>query len=141
MSRHPERRSTRTERQRGFAVMEALVALAILAAALTLIYRTMGAGWNAVRQTGIEAKAVSVAMARMETVGSEAPLAEGSTQGSDDGIDWRIDISLHTMPGMAAIRAQVPAWWVKVEATWQERLGEAPRSVALTSLKVASTPP
>jgi hypothetical protein len=138
--RRPAPRARRPEGQRGFAVTEALVALAILGAALALIYQAMASGWGAVRRTGLDAQAVAIAMARLETVGREIPLAEGSTQGRDDVFAWKIDISRHAMPGLVASQPQIPAWWVKAEVTWQV-LGNAPaRRVEFTTLRTASTP-
>jgi prepilin-type N-terminal cleavage/methylation domain-containing protein len=130
----------RRQGQRGFALTEALVALAILGATLALIYQTMASGWGAVRRTGLDAQAVATAMARLETVGREIPLAEGATQGRDDVFSWKVDISRHVMPGLIATQPQIPAWWVKVEVTWQE-VGNAPaRRVNFTTLRTASSP-
>jgi prepilin-type N-terminal cleavage/methylation domain-containing protein len=133
--RQPQRQG-----QRGFALTEALVALAILGATLALIYQTMASGWGAVRRTGLDAQAVATAMARLETVGREIPLAEGATQGRDDVFAWKVDISRHVMPGLIAAQPPVPAWWVKVEVTWQEAGFASARQVSFTTLKSASTP-
>lgn len=136
MSRRPSRNP-----QEGFAVMEALVALAILGAALALIYQTMAAGWGAVRRTGLESKAVAAAMSRLEAAGRETPLTEGSTTGTENGLDWRVDVSRYVQPGLVVAAPPLAAWWVKVEVTWREPPASAPRKVAFTTVKLAGTLP
>ncbi len=136
MSRRPSRNL-----QEGFAVMEALVALAILGAALALIYQTMAAGWGAVRRTGLESKAVAAAMSRLEAAGRETSLTEGSTAGTEGGLDWRVDVSRYTQPGLVVVTPPLAAWWVKVEIVWRESPTSAQRTIAFTTLKLAGTPP
>ncbi len=121
--------------------MEALVALAILGAALALIYQTMAAGWGAVRRTGLESKAVAAAMSRLEAAGRETPLAEGSTTGTEDGLDWRVDVSRYAQPGLVVATPPLAAWWVKVEVSWRDSAASAQRTVAFTTVKLAGTPP
>lgn len=135
-----ERRDESKNRQRGFAVTEALVALAILGTALAIVYQTMASGWGAVRRTGLDAEAVATAMARMESVGRELPLTEGSTEGRDDAFSWRIDVTRHVLPGLLAVQPQVPAWQVKVEVTWQEIAGEQPRRLSFTTIRSPVAP-
>ena len=112
-----------------------------LGAALALIYQTMAAGWGAVRRTGLESKAVAAAMSRLEAAGRETALAEGSTAGTQDGLDWRVDVTRYAQPGLVVTTPQLAAWWVKVEIVWRETPASPRRSVALTTLKLAGAPP
>ena len=75
----------------GSAFIEAVVALALLAAILGSVYQ-IGAA-SVARHRAVEASrdALMVARSVLATVGTAAPLAVGSSQGADDGQAWRID--------------------------------------------------
>ncbi len=134
-------RSDKINRTSGFAVLEALVALAILAAALALVHQTYASGWGAVRRTGLEARAVAVAKARLEAIGTELPLRAGQSTGAEDGLAWRVVVSRYQPVDNSLVAERHAAWWVMVEVRWQDHAFSASRSVSLTTIKLGPAAP
>ncbi|MDB5395020.1 MAG: pseudopilin [Rhodospirillales bacterium] len=81
-------------REGGFALLEVLIAFAIAALALGLLFQAAGSGGNAARTAGYYEEAVSRAKSRMAMLGRATPLAEGESQGEDGGpYRWRIKVT------------------------------------------------
>jgi general secretion pathway protein I len=116
--------------QAGFTIIETLVALSILAGVIVLVQQTLGAGWKAVRRLDAENRAVLVAKARLEQVGTELPVQAGVISGTADGLDWRLDISPHATPDKPGVTERLQAWWVRVE------VNGGGTNVALTTIKL-----
>lgn len=131
----------RAGQQAGFTIIEALVALAMLAAVYALVHQTLSSGWGAVRRIASESRAVAAANAHLELAGTELPLREGEITGNEDGLRWRIDISRYTSPGQPASTSRLSAWWIKVEVAWQETPLAAERVVVLTTVKLGGALP
>jgi general secretion pathway protein I len=83
-----------TKRQRGFTLIEVLVAFAIAAMALGLLFQAASSSGGAARQAGNYEEAVSRAKSHMTVVGRESDIAPGE-QGGDDGggYRWRVKIT------------------------------------------------
>jgi general secretion pathway protein I len=74
--------------------LEVLIAFAIAALALGLLFQAAGTGGGAVQNAAYYEEAVSRAKSRMALLGRDAPLAEGETQGGDGGpYRWRVKVS------------------------------------------------
>lgn len=81
-------------RQSGFALLEVLIAFAIAALALGLLFQAASSGGGAARTAGYYEEAVSRAKSRMAMLGRDAPLAEGESQGEDGGpYRWRVKVA------------------------------------------------
>lgn len=78
---------------RGFTLVETLVALAVFAFAFAGIYRALDGGWQGLRRAQYEADAIEVARTQLAAIGIVTPLAAGRQSGvTADGVRWEIDI-------------------------------------------------
>lgn len=140
----PRRRRERARHrrgQRGFTLIEALLALGVLAATIALVNRTFAAGWNAVRHGALESRAVAVAKAHIASAGVGAPLTEGTTSGVEDGVRWKREVTAYSYPGQTVAVPRLGGWWVRVEVAWRDTPLAAERVIVLTTMKLAATAP
>jgi prepilin-type N-terminal cleavage/methylation domain-containing protein len=128
--------------QRGFTLIEALVALGVLAATIALVNRTFAAGWSAVRHGSLESRAIALAKAQIESAGVDIALSQETSNGVEDVLRWRRDITLYDPPGQTAgATARMPTWWVRIEVAWRDTPFAAERVLTLTTLKHGRTRP
>jgi general secretion pathway protein I len=79
--------------ERGFTLLEAVIAFAIAALALGIMFRAATGGLVAVATAGRYEEAVSRAKSHMAAIGRDTPLAETETEGDDgSGYHWRIRV-------------------------------------------------
>ena len=84
----------RAGKQNGFALLEVLIAFAIAAMALGLLFQAASSSGGAAKQAGNYEEAVSRAKSRMAAVGRETEIAPGENGGDDGGAyRWRVKIS------------------------------------------------
>jgi general secretion pathway protein I len=82
------------KQERGFALLEVLIAFAIAAMALGLLFQAASSSGGAARSAGYYEEAVSRAKSRLAMLGRDTPLAEGETRGDDGGLyRWRIKVA------------------------------------------------
>lgn len=92
--------------QRGFALLEVLVAFAIAAAALAVLAQAGGTGLTSVKASGSYEEAVSRARSHLAAIGRDVSLGEGSYEGDDGGgFRWHI----HVAPLATAVPPPLPA--------------------------------
>ncbi|THD60621.1 type II secretion system protein [Phenylobacterium sp.] len=80
----------RSHRQSGSALVEAMVAVAVIAMMLAVTYRAVGESVLRARAAEATRTAALIAQSRLATVGSEIPLTPGETTGVDAGFAWRV---------------------------------------------------
>lgn len=118
----------------GFALVELLVALVILALALGTAFEAISMGLRNTAKAEQLAKASSLAQSLLARAGTEIPLQPGVTSGQfDNNFRWQ----LQTTPyGDDADRKAWPvnAYTVQAEVTWNEGMRE--QSVTLTTLRL-----
>jgi prepilin-type N-terminal cleavage/methylation domain-containing protein len=86
-------RPARRRRQRGFTLIEIIVALAILVVALTALFKAFSGGLRATEVTERRASAVMLARSLLDRVGVDIPLAPGTEKGvTEDGQSWTITV-------------------------------------------------
>lgn len=118
----------------GFTVVEVVIALTILALALSVLLNVMS---NSIRQTGqaeTAAEAGSLAQSLLAKIGTELPLRSGQITGqSDRGFRWRVQIDPY---GEGTDRREWPiaAHQVLSEVVWSDGLQQ--RSLVLTTLRL-----
>ena len=86
-------RKGRRVSESGSALIEAVVAVAIVAMMLAVTYRSVGDSVLRARAAEASRTAMMVAQSRLALVGSEIPLQPGETTGVDGGYSWRVEIA------------------------------------------------
>jgi general secretion pathway protein I len=82
------------KRQRGFTLIEIIVALAILAVALGALFQSFSTGLRATAVTDQQAAAVMLVQSLLDRIGQDIPFAPGEQAGvSADGLRWSIAIA------------------------------------------------
>ncbi|MDT0508407.1 type II secretion system protein [Novosphingobium sp. MMS21-SN21R] len=76
--------------ERGFALVEALVALAIIAGMAGLFYQTLTGSIEASR--GIEARRIAVLVAQSQLAAAEAGAIRSGDEGDSAGLHWTVSI-------------------------------------------------
>ena len=102
--------------ERGFALLEVVVAMAIAGLALSAIYQTIGGSLRAASRVQIQRSALLAARAHLDTLGSDGTLASGIETGTYDGaIRWRLSVTdLSSKPKDAnALRP----YWIALQVT------------------------
>lgn len=78
---------------RGFTLLEVIVAFAIAALGLSLMYQGVGGGLAASTQAARTEMAVSLARSHIALIGHGAAVSTQETSGVDgDGYDWRLSV-------------------------------------------------
>jgi general secretion pathway protein I len=125
---------------RGFTLVETLIALVIFAAALLATYQSFSAGWRGFLAAAEAAAAVSLAESRLAAAGVEMPLVEGHAEDrTDEGLEWIVDIRRYGRPHeerSQSAQSALEGYWVTVEVSWREGRFQTPRKVSLTTLKL-----
>ncbi len=100
-------RTERAPEQRGFTLLEVLVALVILALAAGFAVRTVSEGTDRLSDAGAERQAVIVADSVLASLGHTVPVRPGRMKGSDSGLGWVIEIGtvLENPPPAAGLAA------------------------------------
>lgn len=126
--------------ERGFSLLEVLVAFAITALAMSLLLRGYGHGAKATALATRYSRALNIAESVLATTGLEQELDEGERSGeSDDGYTWveRISVRPDDPDENTVEKPDLILWNVEVQAGWEQ--GTSYRSVTLMSLRVGPT--
>jgi general secretion pathway protein I len=127
---------SRSGGEAGFTLMEMLVALLVMIAAATMLYRGFSGGLRAAATADGAEAALLVAQSRLAAQGIETPLAAGEQEGRDGAVDWYITVRPY---GSANATAAPQAFWVTATVAWREKRGGR-RSLHLTTLKPGGAP-
>lgn len=121
-------------RQRGFTLIEVLVAFAVLAMLLGAIYQTFSSGLNASARAERRAVAALHAQSVLAAVGADGPISQGEATGElDGGYRWQTSVRLLESAGETA---RLDAFEVIVTVSWEATLGRQ-GSVSLNTLRLA----
>jgi general secretion pathway protein I len=127
--------------QRGFSLLEVLVAFAILAVSLGVLMQIFSRASTAAVASDQYSRAASLVSVRLAAVGNAIPLEPGALSGEpEDGIAWELtivetDLGLGADPagGLGTVQTVVP-YLVTVTALWPE--GEGVRRLTLSTLRL-----
>lgn len=122
--------------QGGLTLLELLVAFAIMAMSLTLLYRVMGGSARAVMNVDATQRAVVLAQSLMD-LRDTVPEGGWQDSGESAGYRWRIT-SAPWDTGLSGTGIP-PLYEVAIAITWAE--GERERSLNLTTLRPLRKPP
>lgn len=121
---------------RGFTLIEVLVATAILAVTLTILFQSFSGGINATVKSQKHILAILSAQSLMDRIGHDIPLKNGSKEGETElGLKWRSIIGFAEKPSNNPRAPTLHA--VKVEVIWKERNKD--RSLDLSTMKIRLT--
>lgn len=76
----------------GSVLIEAMVAVTIIAAVLAVTYRSLGESALRVRAADSARTATLIAQSRLAAVGSDIPLEPGETEGTEGAFAWVVTI-------------------------------------------------
>jgi general secretion pathway protein I len=125
----------------GFSLLEVLVAFAILALALGVLFQIFGLGMRNTVLAEEYSRATLLAESKLAAVGVETPLEQGASGGTiDDKYSWRATVQPHVMDQE---ESALPQRFQPVDVTVEVFWGAAGRehSVALSTLRLVSSQP
>ncbi|MDJ0739724.1 MAG: type II secretion system protein [Gammaproteobacteria bacterium] len=129
----------RTGRQRGFTLLEVLVAFVILLLAFSVLMRIFATGGRGLVAAADVNRAVAYAEAEIAAVGVTEPLATGTSDGElDDGYRWERVIELYPTEE-SDTSARVPLLYRVTTTVHWERHGK-PRELRLQTLRLGPMP-
>jgi general secretion pathway protein I len=131
-------------RERGFTLLEVLVAFAIAALALIALYSAVLDGLRNTFVAGHMEQAIALARSRLAAVGSALPLTAGDRGGDDGrGFHWQVRIrnagmapAGRTDAGQMSRVPQVTLYAVSVIVSWTR---EGARQVRLDTARASQT--
>jgi general secretion pathway protein I len=125
-------------RQRGFTLLELLVAFVILALAVGVLMRSFGQGLRNAALTEEYTLATLHVESVLATLGVEEPLSEGELGGEfDDGYWWQASIRRYEDPDAPQLEADtgITPYQVTVRVYWGEESRD-PHSLSLETLRL-----
>lgn len=123
----------------GFTLIEALVAVVILALFATSVQMLFARGLRGISAAETHAHALAVGRSVLATIGNERPLKTGETlAGEVDGFRWEADIARYGTAGPVALQPpSVVGYWITLDVRWTDTLTGKPQSLELQKLRFA----
>jgi len=123
---------------KGYTLIEVLVAMTILAMSLTVLFRIFSTGLLNIDVSAQYAKAVVVAETQLAAAGLENELRLGQTEGAiDEQFYWLRTVETYVQPGRSTDQdLPIAAFLVTVQVEWEHR-GRS-RQISLNSIRLAA---
>ncbi len=124
----------------GFTLIEVLVAFAVLAVSLGVVFQIFSTGTRASRAAEAYTHATLLAESKLAAVGVEEPLEEGERTGEfDNGFRWRLAVRPYRLDGQEGDGpASLLAYEIGVTVLWDGAGGL--KSVSLTPRRLKPRP-
>ena len=123
--------------QRGFTLLEVLVAFVILALSIGVIMTVFSSSLARGKESETRTVAALLAQSKLAAVGIEEPLSPGVREGRfDDTFAWRAAVEPYSDGLMADLPGGLIAYRVTVTVSWRAR--NAWRQVSLATLRLAA---
>ncbi|WP_334503299.1 type IV pilus modification PilV family protein [Bradyrhizobium sp. AZCC 1678] len=124
--------------QAGFTLIETLVAFAVLALMLTVLFGGLSPLMTGGQRAEVLREALQLAQARLDGLGIVEPLVSGESSGHfEDGFDWRLRVGdMHR----SARSAGSGGAWVEITVSATAGAMLTPPTVSLISFKLAGAP-
>ncbi len=117
------------KRQSGFSLLEVLIAFSILAISMGVLLQIFSRAMSTTAISGDYSRAATLAEAKLNAVGIEYPLEEGTYGGDpDEGMEWQVNIFPYELEGYLIDQTPAAPYQVNATVTW----GEEPRRRQLT---------
>jgi general secretion pathway protein I len=124
--------------QRGFSLLEVLVAFAVLAITLGVLLQVFSGAIGATHLSAGYSRAAALAESKLNGVGIEIPLEIGTYEGDPEGdLSWFVVIEPYDAELSLLAEPAYPAYVVTAVAGWGE--GERVRRVSLTTLRLGES--
>lgn len=131
----------KANRQRGFSLLEILIAFSILVLSLGILLKIFSGGVNTAGVAEEYTTAVQIAESLMAQTGVESPLQQGETTGlENEKYYWRVSVTPFQFVAENLDAAAIAAvlFKVKVTVSWGEDARADGRQVELITLKLAN---
>lgn len=133
MKRRRRRGDTETRGQNGFTLLEVLVAMAILAIAVTVVFQLFSANLRSIAASGDYVKAAVRAELKMREILNDDKLTEKSfSEATDDG--YRMDVSITDAVKERTENLHVRLLQIDLTVRWIK--GSKERALTLRTMKV-----
>jgi general secretion pathway protein I len=125
--------------QRGFSLLEVLVAFAILAISLGVLMQVFSRATIATAVSSQYSRAASLAESLLNGVGTEIQLTPGAVSGeSDDGFAWEVTMTPVEFGEDSLTDANGTPYRVNATALWRD--GGRARQLTLSTLRLGENP-
>ena len=126
------------QNQRGFSLLEILVAFVVLALTLSMIMQIFSGGLRNVGRSDEYSRAVLVAEAKLAEI-SGSPLQLGTQSGVADNFKWSSNVTVYADPVASAQNPLDPnlaveLYKIDVDVSWGEE--EKPRTLRLNTVRL-----
>ena len=125
--------------ERGFTLIEILVAFVIVALALGALLQIFATGLRSTSTAENYTIAALLAESKLAGIGIEEPLEEGDQSGEfDNGFRWATNVRSYDVGGPTLAPGAIQAFEVSVTVLWGGPMRE--RSVSLATLRLTTLP-